>query len=189
MTTADPVVFPAAPPARVELPGGLALVRPRADLVPSAVRAINASLEHLRPWMAWAQAPVTESAIQAVYEDGDAAWSDRTDFLYVLVDAGDQVVGGSGLHSRLGVDGLEIGYWVHVDLVGRGVATEVARSLTSAAFTIPGIERVRIQSAIDNERSARIPQKLGYVCVGEQEVDDGRTLRQWLVERSDWPAS
>jgi RimJ/RimL family protein N-acetyltransferase len=186
VTDTEAPVFPVAPPDRVELPGGGALVRPSAALVASAVRAINTSLEHLRPWMAWAQEPATEEQMAEVYADGDRAWSERTDFLYVVVDAGGEVIGGSGLHPRLGPTGLEIGYWIHVDHAGRGLATEVARALTAAAFGVPGIERVRIQCALDNVRSARVPEKLGFTLVGEGEAADGRPLQQWVVERADW---
>lgn len=183
------MVFPSAPPERVELAGGLALVRPRADLVPSGVRAINASLDHLRPWMAWAAEPATEASLAEVYAAADVAWAERRDFAFVLVDAGDEVRGGSGLHGRLGVDGLEIGYWVHVDLAGRGVATEVARALTTEAFRLPGIERVRIQHAVDNVRSRRVPEKLGFRAAEAIDDPDGRTVQRWLVERADWPGS
>jgi RimJ/RimL family protein N-acetyltransferase len=179
-------VFAEAPPEQVELPDGYALVRPRPDLVASAVRAINASLGHLRPWMAWAQEPATEEAIAAVYAEGSAMWDARRDFLYVLVDGDGEVVGGSGLHARLGLTGLEVGYWVHVDHAGRGLATEVARALTTAAFTVPGIERVRIQCSDDNARSARVPEKLGYRPVEPAAEPDGRVVQRWLVERSDW---
>ena len=180
-------VFPQAPPERVDLLDGCALVRPRADLVPSAVRAINASLEHLRPWMAWAEHPATDEAIGAVYAEGAALWDARRDFLYVLVDPDGEVIGGSGLHARLGLTGLEIGYWVHVDHAGKGLATEVARALTSAAFAVPGIERVRIQCSDDNARSARVPEKLGYRQVEPVVEPEGRVVQRWVLERADWP--
>jgi ribosomal-protein-serine acetyltransferase len=188
---ADPPQFAAFPPERLELPGGLALVRPSPELVPSAVAGINESLEHLRPWMAWAQHPATHEAIAAVYAEADQQWSQRRDFLYVLVEtATDRVVGGSGLHGRVGATGLEIGYWVHVELGGRGVATEVARALTTAAFGIPGIERVRIQCAVDNVRSARVPRKLGYALVSEGEPGEGPcegvATQQWVIMREAW---
>ena len=68
---------------------------------------------------------------------------------------GAQVVGGCGFHDRAGPNTLEIGYWVHVDHLRQGYATEMARSLTSAAFTVPGIERVEIHHDKANTRSGR----------------------------------
>ena len=55
---------------------------------------------------------------------------------------GDEVVGSCGLHRRSGPEVLEIGYWVHVDHLGRGYASEIAATLTTAAFAVPGIELV-----------------------------------------------
>jgi RimJ/RimL family protein N-acetyltransferase len=191
VTEPEAPVFAEAPPARLELGDGVVLERATPAHVTSAVASINESLEHLRPWMAWAQEPATAEAIGKVYADADAGWAARTEFTYVVVDAATgKVIGGSGLHGRLGPNGLEIGYWVHVDRIGRGLATEVARALTGAAFTIPGIERVRIQCADDNVRSARVPAKLGYRHVRTHVPDDGPCAEQptqvWEVERATW---
>lgn len=51
-------------------------------------------------------------------------------------------VGSCGLHRRVGPGGLEIGYWIHPAVLRRGLATEAARLLTDAAFSVPGIDRV-----------------------------------------------
>lgn len=39
---------------------------------------------------------------------------------------------------------VEIGYWIHASYVGQGLATAVARLLTAAAFSVPGITHVEI---------------------------------------------
>lgn len=184
--TDEPIAFAAAPPERVELPGGCALVRPRPDLVPSGVDAINASLDHLRPWMDWAQEAASLDSLGTVYAEGSAGWDARRDFLYVLVDEHDAVVGGSGLHPRLGPGALEIGYWIHVDHSGRGLGTELARAATAAGFAVPGVERIRIQCASANRRSARIPEKLGYELAETVTEEGGREVQRWLVDRATW---
>jgi hypothetical protein len=45
-------------PAETIKAGDLALTRMSADDVAALVVAVNESLEHLRPWMAWAQTPL-----------------------------------------------------------------------------------------------------------------------------------
>ncbi len=68
--------------------------------------------------------------------------------------------------ARIGAGGLEIGYWVHQALTGRGVATAASAALTEAAFGLPGIDHVEIHHDELNLASERIPVKLGYVCTG-----------------------
>jgi RimJ/RimL family protein N-acetyltransferase len=184
--------FASAPPEWIDL-GEAALVRCRPARTAATVTAINTSLEHLRPWMAWATEPATEAAMATFLTVAEELWDQRHDFGYSIVDPQDQVVlGGCGLHGRLGPHGLEIGYWVHVDHIGRGLATEAARALTSAAFTMPGIDQVRIQCEDGNDRSARVPEKLGFALQGVTVPADGpcegRATQVWLLDRDAWIA-
>jgi len=194
VTAADPpATFAAAPPDRIPIGGELALVRWDADLAPGAVAAINASLDHLRPWMAWAQEPATDAGMAVFFAAGAELWDRCQDFGMAIVDEADgSVVGGTGLHPRLGPTGLEIGYWVRADRVNTGIASRAAAALTSAAFDIDGIERVRIQCADDNVRSARVPEKLGYVLLDVLVPDDGpcagRPTQHWEITRAAWVA-
>ena len=187
-------IFPSAPPERIELGIGVVLVRARAHRAPAAVTAINTSLEHLQPWMAWASERATEAGLATFLAAAEELWDQRRDFGYSIVDPADEVVlGGSGLHGRLDQHGLEIGYWVHVDHAGRGIATAVAGALTDAAFAIHGIDRVRITCEDTNARSARVPEKLGYAFHGLSVPDDGpcsgRSTQTWLMERDAWMTS
>jgi RimJ/RimL family protein N-acetyltransferase len=186
-------VFRGAPRERIELPGDRALVRWSADRAAAAAVSINESLDHLSPWMAWASVPATEAALAVFLAVGEDLWDQRRDFGFSIVEGPEErIVGGCGLHGRLDEHGLEIGYWIHVDRTGQGIATDVSRALTDAAFEIPGIERVRIQCEDVNVRSARVPAKLGYRFVGvdvpEEGVFEGRATQVWLVERADWMA-
>lgn len=185
--------FRSAPPERIDLPLGLALARCDPARTEVAVTAINESLEHLRPWMAWAAEPATEASIGTFYAAATELWDRRKGFEYSIIDpSSDAVLGGCGLLGRLGPDGLEIGYWVHVDWAGRGVATSAARVLVDAAFAIEGIQRVRIQCEDENVASARVPEKLGFrfqgVGPGEGPCE-GRPTQVWLLERADWAAA
>ncbi len=79
-----------------------------------------------------------------------------------LKDTPDRCIGGCGLHPRAGKGGLEIGYWMHVDHLRKGFATEVAGALTRAAFEIGRMRWVEIRCASTNVASAGIPAKLGF---------------------------
>src|SRR5262245_33113582 len=98
--------------------------------------AITASLEHLRPWMPWIEfEPKSIPERLELIRQWQLERSMGGDCTYAVFLDG-HAIGGSGLHRRIGDGGLEIGYWIHVDHVRRGYATEVSRALTTAAFDL-----------------------------------------------------
>ncbi len=129
--------------------------------------AVQASIEHLRPWMAWiAFEPLTVEARR----DLIIGWGKEQDaggdgVLGVFLD--ETPIGGCGLHRRRGPGALEIGYWIHADHTGNGYATELARGLTSAALAIDTIDRVEIHHDKANHISGRVPRRLGYRLTAE----------------------
>lgn len=60
---------------------------------------------------------------------------------------------------------VEIGWQVHPDSQGRGYATEAAGAVLTAAFE-GGLEEVWAVTLLDNERSARVCEKLGMRLLG-----------------------
>jgi dihydrofolate reductase len=101
------------------------------------------------------------------------------------------VIGGSGLHPRIGDGGLEIGYWIRASQTGHGFATETARALTAAGLRTPGIDRIQILCDPDNTASRRVPEKLGYRLIETRYGDKlapGGTPRNTVVfeQRREW---
>ncbi len=190
---------PAAPPP----PGpAYALRTPRLLLrpwspadAPALVAAVTASLDHLRPWMRWAQAPPDLEATLAQLRRLRAEFDRDRDFTYGAWDPdGRRVVGGCGLHARLGDRALEIGYWVAADHAGRGLATELAGALTRAAFAIHRVHRAEIHCDPANTASARVAAKLGYrheaTLADRTERADGswRPSMIWTMMADEWAA-
>lgn len=132
---------------------------------PLLKEAIDASLDHLRPWMPWAEHEPEELAAKVERLRRFRGEFDLgTDFVYGIFDPDEKrVVGGTGLHTRIGPGALEIGYWIRVGEINRGLATEVSAALTRVAFEVHDVHRVVIQCDPDNERSAAVPRKLGFV--------------------------
>lgn len=141
--------------------------------------AVADSLDHLRPWMPWvADEPLSRTARLALIAEWEAAWASGGDTVYgAFLRPGEPgsgptaepvVVGGTGLHRRLGPGGLEVGYWVHAQHLRRGYATELARALTEAAFDEPAIDRVEIHHDRANEASAAVARAAGYRYVGDR---------------------
>ena len=152
-------------PAEVVNGAGIVLQRWSDSDVDELVDAVNDTLTALRPWMPWAQQPATPEAMAEVLREGKAAWETRREFQYVIRGTGGKSspVGCCGLHNRIGMGALEIGYWVRTGHGGRGIATEAARLLTRSALALGGVQRVEIHCDETNTRSAAIPAKLGYV--------------------------
>ena len=103
----------------------------------------------------------------------------------------DEVVGGCGFHRRAGPKTLEIGYWVHVDHLRMGYATEMACCLTSAAFAVPDIEQVEIHHDKANTRSGAIPEVLGFSLDGESQVKPHAPATvgidvAWFMAKEEW---
>lgn len=147
--------------------GGVVLRRWRVADAEIQQRAVLESLDHLRPWMAWvAQEPLRLSRRRAMIAGWERDWATGGD-AYFAVLREDRVAGSAGLHRRRGPGALEIGYWIHPAFTRRGLATTVARLLTHAAFTVPGIDRVEIHHDKANVASAGVPRRLGYTFVGE----------------------
>ncbi len=151
------------------------------------------SLEHLRPWMPWI---VAEPLPLDERREMLRRWSRQTaaeeDHMFgMFLD--DVVVGGCGLHNRIGPGVREIGYWVRRGYTRRGFASAAAGALTTHAFSIEGIGRVEIHHDKANMASAGVPRRLGYTLAGEStdniEAPAETGIRcRWQMTASAWEA-
>jgi RimJ/RimL family protein N-acetyltransferase len=126
--------------------------------------AIDASIEHLLPWMPWAANEPTDLETKiALIRRFRGQFDLGQDFVYGIFDRDEnEALGGTGLHTRLGTDAREIGYWVRSERINQGIATETAAALTRVVFEIDKLDRVEIHCDADNVRSASVPRKLGF---------------------------
>lgn len=126
--------------------------------------AVDANLDHLRRWMPWIAGEPTD--IQAKIDTlryFRGRFDLNQDFVYGIFTPDEtRVVGGTGLHTRLGHNAREIGYWIHHEFINQGMATEVSAALTRVAFEIDRVARVEIHCDPENLASAAVPRKLGY---------------------------
>jgi RimJ/RimL family protein N-acetyltransferase len=127
--------------------------------------------------------PWTENEPQTLEEKTDLLKSFRA-----LFDVGDsfvmgifsadesEVLGGTGLHPRLGPGGLEIGYFIRASATRQGYITESSAALTRVGFEICEADRIEIRIDPENEASLGVPRKLGYI--------EEATLRRRLPARA-----
>ena len=131
---------------------------------PLLKEAVDSSIDHLLPWMPWAaDEPQTLDEKVQLLRRFRGQFDLGQNFVYGLFSRDEsEVVGGSGFHKRVGDDAFEIGYWIRASREGEGLTTEVTAALTRVGFELCGVDRIEIQCEPANERSMRIPLKLGY---------------------------
>jgi RimJ/RimL family protein N-acetyltransferase len=164
---------------------------------PLLADAITASVDHLRPWMPWvhAEPEALDAKVQRL-RGFRARFDTDQDYVYAIFNRDEsEVVGGTGMHPRVGEAALEIGYWISARHTGQGYATESTAALTRVGFEVNGLERMEIRCDPRNERSASIPRKLGYTLDAtlrartrgvDGELHDSMV---WSLLRAEYPAS
>lgn len=131
--------------------------------VPAILAAVVASRDHLLPWMPWAVAP-TLAGIAATVRENERDWEEAREYHFAMVESG-AVIGIAGVNLSWGVFG-EIHYWVRADRAGLGFASEAAREIVRLAFEDLQLIRLELRAGVDNHRSQRVAEKLGFVREG-----------------------
>ncbi len=139
---------------------GFELRRARVDHAEAVAAAVRANLEHLRPWMPWANEQSCDPAFQRQRLIGtERAWETGEEFQYVIVDD-DIVIGSPGLMTRRGPGTYELGYWLALDHCGRGILTTAARRLVD--WSLSQVPETFIVCDAANERSNAVALRLGF---------------------------
>ncbi len=135
------------------------------DMLAASVRE---SVEHLKPWMPWAHNEPTSAEERAKRLQRFRGMFDLgQDFVYGIFNRDEsRLIGGTGLHTRLGDRELEIGYWIHKDFINQGYVTESTAALVRVAFDVLHMHRLEIHCDPGNHASAAIPRKLGFTHEG-----------------------
>lgn len=127
---------------------------------PALRAALDRSDAHLRPWIPFM---AHEPRSLAHTTDWVRAMRDRFadgELLHFAVWHQHALVGEVLLMDRAGPGAREVGYWLHVDHVGRGFAQEAVDAVVALAADL-GVGALRFHCDVRNAASARIPQRLG----------------------------
>jgi RimJ/RimL family protein N-acetyltransferase len=128
---------------------------------PALKAAVDANREHLKN-MPWARfEPLSLDDRIALLRQFRARVDLNQELIYDIFENG-AIVGACGLHPRVGDGAAEIGYWIHRERVGNGLASETAAALTRVAFELEKLVRVEIHCAPTNHASANVAKKLGF---------------------------
>ena len=158
--------------------------------------SVAENVKHLKPWMPWAHAepePFEEKQKRMLRFRGQ--FDLQQDYTYGIFNKEEtKLLGGTGLHTRLGADELEIGYWMHKDFINQGLTTESTAALIKVAFEIIHIHRIEIHCDPANVASASIPKKLGFTHEGTlraktQFLDRWSDSMVWGLLKDEYPTS
>ncbi|HVV06378.1 MAG TPA: GNAT family protein [Puia sp.] len=151
---------------------------------PALHQAITRSIDHLRPWLPWVQQePRDLEARIGLVRMFRGQFDMGLDYAFGIFDREETaLIGSTGLHTRIGKNAREIGYWIDINHIGKGYATEAVGALVRTAFDIEGLSRIEIRCAPDNIRSQHVPEKLGFRMEGIIK----RSLHDNIVDTMIW---
>ena len=161
---------------------------------PALHQAITRSIDHLHPWLPWVQQePKAPEARVGLIRMFRGQFDLGLDYAFGIFDREEkELLGSTGLHTRIGKNAREIGYWIGVDHIGKGYATEAVGALIRTAFDIEGLTRIEIRCAPDNIRSQHVPEKLGFRMEGiiKRSLNDNIVDTMiWSLEKKDYEQS
>jgi ribosomal-protein-serine acetyltransferase len=154
-------------PAYIETPR-LVLRPPREDEGEILNTAIVESFELLHEYMLWAKEKPSLQESEAIVKKEARNWilkrkSDPEFMLFILDKKTNDFIGATGFHSiDWDVPCAETGYWIRKKYLGQGYITEAINALTQYAFNVMKVKRLAITCDVENERSKKIPERLGY---------------------------
>ena len=155
---------------------------------------VGDNLEHLRPWMPWIEnEPLTlieRRSLISLWRSGYRRDGD----LFAGVFLATKCVGSAGLHKRLGVGVLEIGYWIDRGHCGRGFATTAVGLLCDVAFSKSETASVEIHHDQANVISARVARAalFKFLGTGPHEITAPAEIGvewSWEMTRSAWESN
>lgn len=139
----------------------LSLIPTEPSHAPGLTDAILASLEELRPWMAWAAYASLEQTRAFASEAADR-WATSTGWTFTIVHQGERV-GTVGLDRfEPTLERAELGYWIKSDLAGRGLMREACRAVVDFGFREVRLHRIELHTSPDNHASVRVAEGLGF---------------------------
>ncbi len=129
---------------------------------------IDSNRTYLRQWLPWLNTSKNPEDTLLFIRTAQEQF-DNNDGFAAGIWYKNTIVGTIGFHK---VDWLnrsvEIGYWLAEAYQGKGIATKSCKAFIDHAFGEWHLHRLQIRCATGNQRSCRIPERLGFVKEGMQ---------------------
>lgn len=131
--------------------------------VPRIVEAC--SHETTQHWLGRLPRPYGERQARGYLEDQLEKRATNAGLTWAITEptaSGDALLGAISLFDHTPEVEVEIGYWMHPDVRGRGVMTRAVPVVTSYAFEGLGVRRVKVFAAVANTASRRVIEANGF---------------------------
>ena len=143
--------------------------------------AVESSRAHLEPWLPWVPFNIDLESSGRYAEASAADWDAARACRFSIRDRQTRrFLGVIGLEAFAHLhESVELGYWLRIDGVKRGLMTEAGRAVLDWSFGPVNAHRVRVAAATDNHASLGVIRRLGFRFEGiarQAERCNGRWL-------------
>ncbi len=122
--------------------------------------------DYLAEWLAWPSFAKTEADFRKFALDSLHKYADGKGMNCAIEYRG-EIIGNSGFNTiQSDLRTVEIGYWIGEKYQGNGIITRVCRFLIEYAFDELKMDKVQIASAVDNQPSRAVCERLNMNLEG-----------------------
>ncbi|HEY0545394.1 MAG TPA: GNAT family protein [Pyrinomonadaceae bacterium] len=152
---------------------------------------VMSNLEHLKRWSPWLTDDFSFEQAQKFPQTNRERLAEGMGFMMRLIYQS-RIAGNIGFNT---IDWTnrktELGYWLGASFEGKGIVTRACRALVDYAFDELKLNRVEINCAVENQKSRRIPERLGFKHEGilrqaEWIHDHFHDLAMYAMLASEW---
>lgn len=154
--------------------------------------AVEKSRRHLRPWLSWVDATTKqEHSLQFIQQS--LTWQHNQEGLALgIFHKKKQIIGSLGLHQwDHKLNKGQLGYWVAKEFEGQGIVHKCLQRFIDFLFNKVALNKVEVCFIPQNERSAKVAERLGCKVEGmlrQSYLRDGK-LEDLVVTgllKSEW---
>ncbi len=129
-------------------------------------RVVEASREHLRPWLPWVDMSTKpEHSLQFIQQSKTQQHNQVGIALGIIYNR--HIIGSMGMHNwDHTLKKAQLGYWITKEYEGKGIIQKCLAAFIDFLFNKAGLNKVEIHFMVNNHRSARVAEQAGFKVEG-----------------------
>lgn len=129
-------------------------------------RVVKENYDHLYQWSPWLDENYSLNRAKDFAALCQKQFEEKTSIPLCIKLKG-EIVGGTGYNNfNWEYKTTEVGYWLAKEHTGKGIITKSVWRLIIHAFEVLGLNRIVLKCVPTNEKSRKIPEKLGFTNEG-----------------------